>query len=216
MFLNPPLARKGILETVVGAATWDTTNKPAGYTATGQEMECVSGGDDDEFAVGAVELVGKVYWEFDNVVGNALNCYPGIVDAVWRSNASDAADLTEHWRDGGGWHNTGRWLYNAANNFSFPGWMDTEDDQSPGTLMFAYDSATGELWVGQNGDWYDNSDAVVAGPGGGSPSAANVTMADMDNAYPAVIVRQLGTIWALRDTAATVTYTIPTGFSAIQ
>lgn len=159
-----------------------------------------------DFAVGTVEIVGKRYWEIQRVSGNSVNTYPGIVSAA---QAQFFDDDTPHYFDGFGWI-SGRFLSASGTEFSKPNWSGSGTDA--GVLMFAMDTDTGEIWVGQNGDWLANTSAVTAGP---NFATANKVLA-VDNPHPAVRARQSQSSWKLNDRATTLVYTPPLGYLPIQ
>ena len=143
----------------------------------------------------------KIYWEVKNVVQSADTNYPlsGIANIADTQTAS-IWFLTSG--QGVGYYASGT-IYNSGTN------LGSFTAPNTGTVMFAYDPATGKFWVGTGGVW-QNSGNPAAGTG------QIATLATTNSWLPVTACSSSGTQSATNFGQQPFTYTPPTGFVALN
>jgi hypothetical protein len=178
---------------------FDQNRIPTGWSATGNQAQNDSAGN--QFALFAPILdplpAGKWYWEITYTGGLPDNSYVGLTPAANLDDYNTTSAGTGLYQPGIGWQSGGSLgLDSGVTAAALPTW--TQDD----VLRFAYDTATGELWVGVNG-------TAPATDG-----AADVTEI-LTNPHITVGFRDNGLSATVTADPTLLTYSPPTGFSAL-
>ncbi len=213
------LARAGLLSQAailppsvdIGTSvTLDTSRRPTGYTLSNANQTAIntSGGANYLRWVPATRAIlpldGRRYWEVACAPGGAaqFDGFFGLVSAAqlgeWNAGTTPAIRGSIGWRGTGGlWSNPSTTVQQRVTGLPTIGAGDV--------LMFIFDPAMGQIWLGKNGIWH--SDPVTGSP---------VFAAALSPAfYPYIHGRNIGDGGTLRSLPSQFSYPIPQGCRAL-
>ena len=176
-------------------ATWDPGNVASGLTLSGGNLVATSPAGSTYYrGRGTIALSGKQYWEV--TVSSLSIAEIGLCNSsfVIATNAYLGSD-----GNGYGWDNAGGFYLSVASVYA-------ASSYATGTVLgFAFDSATGKIWIRKAGTW-ENAGDPAAGTG-------NVATAAAGTWYPAFSLRG-GSVATANFGATAFSGSVPSGFNS--
>lgn len=180
-----------------GSLVWNSADKDGSWVLSSGDRQAQNGSVANASVRSDIgcDSSNKKYWEIAaNTLGNSTDCYVGIALSSTALN-----DFSNHhlWLPDGTEYETGGTAGGA------PGTYAAGD-----LLMFAFDGTSGKYWVGKNGTWLHSGDPAA----GTTPTFTMTT----SGTYKAILRRNNNSgVNFIYTIAATLTYSPPSGFSAL-
>lgn len=182
-----------------GTLAFDPSKPVTGYTLSNSNKTVTNTSgtsiNASQLAMANQPMTGKTVWAVRCDAVGPATMYAGLIEAAKTGLGGNLANAGQ----GIGWgHNANSVSGDGVTQNVAPGLWTSGD-----TLMFAWDPATGKLWLGKNGTWVGSGD-----PGAGTNQTATVS-SPTTTKVPAVQPRNNNSAFTLQAWP----YAVPTGFS---